>query len=216
MCHEHHNILAFVCKQVLCGAIDIRIVIRTKVICPDHYPDISLLAIEQLPAIIEDDEVSTIEDDDDDETSTRIASMGSEGSLWSMRFAYKRRKSELCCVKNASLWGCPYVKLHVLQECRPRRWLACSVVKVCLIGQPLLLLYWIGTPLEHLNEGHNEATDAAVELTTPELVARILLADKKLRPGDAELVMATFHAVYDGLLKRNDEDSISGSSVKAS
>ena len=84
----------------------------------------------------------------------------------------------------------------------------------------VLLLDWIGTPLAHLNEGRDEATDeatdATVELTTPESVARILLADKKLRPGDAELVMATFHAVYDGLLKRNGEDNISGSSVKAS
>lgn len=69
----------------------------------------------------------------------------------------------------------------------------------------VLLLKWIGVPLEQLTLIPDDVDKAAHELTTPESVARVLLADKKLTPEDVDLLMAQFRAVYERLLKRNDE-----------
>lgn len=69
----------------------------------------------------------------------------------------------------------------------------------------VLLLRWIGQPLEHFTFDHNSNSETQQDLTTPEAVAHVLLADKKLTSQDVDMLMAIFRVSYDGLVRRNDE-----------
>jgi hypothetical protein len=84
----------------------------------------------------------------------------------------------------------------------------------------LRILKWIDVPLEQVTSGEDEAEDVTQTPSivvhspgesTPESVALILRADKKLTRYDVEMLMAIFRASYDGLLKQKceqQEDSL--------
>ena len=78
----------------------------------------------------------------------------------------------------------------------------------------LRLLKWIDVSLEQVTSGSDEPGNVTMAHSmvvhspgesTPESVALILRADKKLTPQDVEMLMAIFRAGYDGLLRKNDD-----------
>ena len=77
----------------------------------------------------------------------------------------------------------------------------------------LLLARWLNVSVEELTYGdttidHAQSEQCRLEQEeyTPETVARLLRADRRLKPADVEALMLVFRTMYDSFSTRNDVD----------